>query len=153
VGSDAKQIRIKPILCSAEQLLRLLHGRMISTMRIAALIALTVCLLAFPAASQAGHPTLIGRVGLHDAYTISLRTRGGRLVRSLPAGIYTIVIHDYSKLHNFALGSQTANKRLFTTGVAWVGTRSYTLTLTPGHYAYACSVHYQTMNGTFVVTG
>jgi plastocyanin len=26
------------------------------------------------------------------------------------------------------------------------------LRLTPGNYAYACSVHFQTMNGTFVVT-
>src|SRR5262249_39964141 len=110
-------------------------------------------LLAFPAASQAGHPVLIARVGLHDAYTISLRTPSGGLVRALPAGTYTIVVHDYSKLHNFPLGSQTANKRLFTTGRAWGGTRRYALTLTPGRYAYACSVHYQTMNGTFVVTG
>ena len=95
---------------------------------------------------------LIAKVGLHDSFTISLRAPSGRLVRSLPAGTYTIVVHDYSKLHNFALGSQTANKRLFTTGVPWIGTRSYTLTLPPGHYAYACSAHFQTMNGRFVVT-
>jgi hypothetical protein len=116
--------------------------------------ALILLVTALPVAAAAGttHPRLIGRVGLHDSYTISLRTPSGRLVRSLRAGTYTIVVHDYSKLHNFALGSQTANKRLFTTGIAWVGTRSYTLVLRPGNYAYACSVHFQTMNGTFVVT-
>src|SRR5262249_51514206 len=122
-------------------------------MRIALMITLAGSRLASPPASQAGPPVLTAGVGLQAAYTISLRTPSGGLVRSLPAGTYTIVVHDYSKLHNFALGSQTANKRLFTTGVAWVGTRSYALTLTPGRYAYACSVHYQTMNGTFVVTG
>ena len=71
----------------------------------------------------------------------------------MPAGTYTFVVHDYSKIHNFALGSQTANERLFTTGVRWVGTKRYTLTLAPGNYAYACSVHFRTMNGAFVVTG
>jgi len=34
----------------------------------------------------------------------------------------------------------------------WVGTKTYTVTLDPGTYAYACSVHFRTMNGTFVVT-
>lgn len=50
------------------------------------------------------------------------------------------------------LGSQTQSRRLLTTGVPWIGVRRYTLRLTPGNYAYACSVHFQTMNGTFVVT-
>jgi hypothetical protein len=116
------------------------------------LIAIAAGLLVLPSAARAGHPILIARSGLHDGYTISLRTPGGKLVKSLPAGTYTIVVHDYSKVHNFALGSQTQNKRLFTTGIPWVGKRSYTLKLVPGRYAYACSAHFQTMNGTFVVT-
>ena len=122
-------------------------------MRTPVLISIAAGLLVLPAAARAGHPVLIARSGLHDGYTISLRTPGGKLVTRLPAGTYTIVVHDYSKVHNFALGSQTANKRLFTTGIPWVGTRSYTLRLIPGRYAYACSAHFQTMNGTFVVTG
>jgi plastocyanin len=61
-------------------------------------------------------------------------------------------VHYYSKIHNFALGSQTQNKRLLTTGIPWVGTRTYTLHLVPGRYAFACSAHFQTMVGTFVVT-
>ena len=95
---------------------------------------------------------LIAKVGLHNAYKIALRTPDGRLVRSIPAGTYSIVVHDYSKIHNFALGSQTQNKRLLTTGIPWIGTRTYRLALTPGRYAFACSAHFQTMNGTFVVT-
>jgi hypothetical protein len=114
--------------------------------------ALASALLTLPGLAQAQNPVLIAKVGLHNAYTISLRTPDGKLVRSIPAGTYSIVVHDYSKFHNFALGSQTENKRLFTGGVRWVGTKTYTVTLDPGTYAYACSVHFRTMNGTFVVT-
>lgn len=103
-------------------------------------------------ASATTNPVLIGRSGRHNSYVISLRLPDGTKVTSIPAGTYTFVIHDYSRFHNFALGSQTDNKRLFTTGIRWVGTKRYTLTLTPGTYAYACSAHFQTMNGTFTVT-
>lgn len=96
--------------------------------------------------------SLIGRSGRNNGYAITLTFADGRKVKTIPAGTYTFVIHDYSRIHNFALGSQTANKRLFTTGIPWVGTRSYTLKLTPGSYAYACSAHFQTMNGRFIVT-
>jgi len=95
---------------------------------------------------------LVCRSGRNNGYVITLTFADGRKVKTIPAGRYTFVVHDYSRIHNFALGSQTANKRLFTTGIPWVGTRSYTLTLTPGNYAYACSAHFQTMNGRFVVT-
>jgi hypothetical protein len=114
--------------------------------------ALAGALLTLPGLAQARNPVLIAKVGLHNSYTISLRTPDGKLVRSIPAGTYSIVVHDYSKFHNFALGSQTENKRLFTGGIRWVGTKTYTVTLDPGNYAYACSVHFRTMNGTFVVT-
>jgi hypothetical protein len=105
------------------------------------------------APASSADPVLVGRSGRHNRYVITLRLPSGRMVRTIPAGTYTFVIHDYSRIHNFALGSQTENKRLFTTGIRWIGTKRYTLTLTPGNYAYACSAHYQTMNGTFVVTG
>ena len=104
--------------------------------------------------AQSAQPiaTLFGRSGKHNAYVISLKFGSGRKVRTIPAGTYLFVIHDYSRFHNFALGSQTDNKRLFTTGIRWRGTKRYTLMLSPGNYAYACSAHYRTMNGTFVVT-
>jgi hypothetical protein len=116
------------------------------------LLALAGIALALPGLAQAAKPVLIAKVGLHDAFTISLRTPNGKLVRSIPAGTYRIVVHDYSRIHNFALGSQTENKRLFTTGIGWVGTKTYTITLTPGSYTYACSAHFRTMGGTFIVT-
>jgi len=118
---------------------------------LAAAFLAALCLAAASTASAA-NPVLIGKVGLHDRYVITLTFANGRKVKTLKAGTYTLVVHDYSKIHNFALGSQTQNKRLLTTGIPWVGTKRYTLHLMPGSYAYACSAHFQTMVGTFVVT-
>jgi hypothetical protein len=108
-------------------------------------------LLTLPAAARPANRVLIAKSGFKDTYTISLTFVNGRKVKSIPAGTYTLIVHDYSKIHNFALGSQTQNKRLLTTGIPWVGTRKYVLKLAPGRYAYACSAHFQTMVGTFVV--
>lgn len=115
----------------------------------AALVALS---LAAASSAPAANPTLVGKVGFHDRYSITLTFANGKRVKTLKAGTYTLVVHDYSSIHNFALGSQTQTKRLLTTGIPWIGTRRYTLHLAPGHYAYACSAHFQTMVGTFVVT-
>jgi hypothetical protein len=60
-------------------------------------------------------------------------------------------VHYLSDVHNFALGSQTTNQRLLTGSIPNVGDEHYTLDLTPGRYAYACSAHPDTMNGTFTV--
>ena len=103
-------------------------------------------------ATATTHPFLIGDLGAARRVPHQIGPPNGQKVRTIPAGTYTFVIHDYSQIHNFALGSQTANKRLFTTGIKWIGTRRYTLRLAPGRYAYACSAHFRTMNGTFVVS-
>jgi plastocyanin len=97
-------------------------------------------------------PVLVAKTGFDDSFTITLETADGMPVTSIPAGQYSIVVHDYSKIHNFALGSVTQNTRIFTGSISGVGTETYTVTLTPGVYAYACSAHFQTMHGTFVVT-
>jgi hypothetical protein len=106
---------------------------------------------ATPASAAQGH-LLIGQVGQHNEFRISLTYPNGRPVRSIPAGTYTFVIHDYSSLHNFALGSVTHNHRIFTGSVPGIGTKTYRVKLTPGTYAYACSAHPTIMNGTFQVT-
>jgi hypothetical protein len=103
-------------------------------------------------ASGATHPMLVAKVGLHDAYKINLAFPSGRRVRTLRRGTYTIVVHDYSTIHNFALGSVTQNRRIFTGSVRGVGTKTYTVSLRPGMYAYACSAHPFVMNGRFTVT-
>jgi plastocyanin len=108
--------------------------------------------LASASAARPATKVLVGKVGLHNTYKISLAFSDGRKVKRIPAGAYTFEIHDYSAIHNFALGSQTENKRLFTGGIRWIGTTRYTRILTPGTYVYACSAHPYTMNGTFIVT-
>jgi plastocyanin len=121
----------------------------------AAIAVLATLALMLPSTARTANPVLIGRDGTrkaHNAYVIRLTAADGSPVTSIPAGTYTLVVHDYSRIHNFALGSQTDNRRLLTTGIRWRGTKTYTLTLTPGSYAYACSAHFRTMNGTFVVT-
>ena len=121
--------------------------------RIGLLLAGVAAAVAFliPSTARPGVSVLVARSGFHGAFKITLAFPDGRKVRTLSAGTYEIVVHDYSKVHNFALGSQTQNKRLFTTGIPWVGTRTYTFKLVPGSYAYACSAHFQTMNGRFIV--
>jgi plastocyanin len=106
--------------------------------------------LALPAAALPSGHTLVATVGPHDAFTITL-TLDGKKVHTLPAGTYTFVVHDDSAIHNFALGSQTQSKRLFTTGIPFKGVKTYRVKLTAGSYAYACSAHFQTMNGHFTV--
>ena len=113
-------------------------------------MVLLLLLLALSGSTQ--NPVLIGKVGFHSSYKITLQTEDGRPVTSIPAGTYSIRVYDYSKIHNFALGSMTDNTRLFTGSVPTTGVKTYVVTLTPGKYAYACSAHPFTMNGTFVVT-
>src|SRR5262245_42371638 len=93
------------------------------------LVGMTPCI---GTASAASHPVLVGKVGLNNGYKISLTFPSGRAVHSVRAGTYTIVVHDYSKIHNFALGSVTANRRIFTGSIPGVGTRSYTVALRRG---------------------
>lgn len=118
------------------------------------LVALALCAaIAAPIASgdTTAVPTLLAYVGKHDGFTISLTKANGKRVTSIPAGRYAIVVHDYSALHNFALGSATANKRIFTGSVTGIGTKTYHVTLVAGTYVYACSAHPTTMHGTFFV--
>ena len=107
--------------------------------------------LAFGSAppAGAGPPLLVGTVG--PGFTIDLADGNGKHVDVLPAGTYSLVVHDLSDIHNFALGSQTTNTRILTGGIEYVGDEHYTLDLTPGRYAYACSAHPETMHGTFTV--
>jgi len=112
------------------------------------LIALPLVLGGAPTAG-ADSPLLIGTVG--PGFTIDLTDANGKHVDVLTAGTYDVLVHDLSDVHNFALGSQTTNQRIFTGSVPNVGDERYTVSLTPGRYAYACSAHPDTMNGTFTV--
>ncbi len=104
-----------------------------------------------PSATAVDTPMkLVGVVG--PGFTIDLQYPDGTHVRSLVAGKYEILVHDNADIHNFALGSKTANVRLFQTEVPFVGDQTFTVDFPPGLYAYACSPHFDVMNGTFTVT-
>lgn len=116
-----------------------------------AAVVLGLIALAFvPATSVAGGlPQLIGTDG--PGFTIDLTDANGKHVDTLVAGKYELLVHDLSDIHNWALGSQTTNTRILQTDVPFVGDQTFTVDLTPGRYAYACSAHPDTMNGTFIV--
>lgn len=111
-----------------------------------AALALAVAALA----SGASHPQLVGVVGLHDAYKITLSSNG-KLAKTLKPGTYTFVIHDDSKLHNYELDGPHGKSWTFTS-VPFVGTKTITLKLTAGKYKAYCSPHESIMFQHFTVS-
>jgi plastocyanin len=87
---------------------------------------------------------LVGTVG--PGFTISLRTTGGEVVRHLDAGTHTITVNDQSVEHNFHLRGPGVDRA---TDVEFVGTQTWTVTVTDGTYRYQCDPHSSQMNGTF----
>jgi len=106
-------------------------------------------LVAAPAGRTDGLPLLVGTVG--PGFTIELADATGKHVDLLKEGDYTLLVHDQSDIHNFVLGKKETGERAASTEVEFVGDQSFTIHLTPGHWVYACSPHFQTMFGSFVV--
>ena len=73
-----------------------------------AAVAVAVFVLAGPVGA-ASHPQLIGVVGQNNAYKITL-SFDGKLVKTLKAGTYTVVIHDDSQMPNYELDGPTARR-------------------------------------------
>lgn len=109
---------------------------------VVAIAAAAALVVAGPAAAAT---KLVATVG--PGFTITL-TKGGKKVVSLPAGAYTITVRDKSNFHNFRLKGPGQNK--FTT-VAFVGTKTWNLTLKKGKYTYVCDPHIPSMKGAFTV--
>ena len=99
--------------------------------------------LALPgfAPAAARNATLTGTDGPGFTITMSKTT--------VKAGTYTVVIHDKSNIHNFHLVGPGVNKL---TSVAWVGTKTWTVTLKKGVYKFVCDPHATTMIGVLRVT-
>jgi plastocyanin len=82
--------------------------------------------------------------------TITLKN-GAKVVKTLTAGTYTIVVSDKASIHNFHLFGPALNK---TTSVPFTGTKTWTVKLKDGTYTYQCDPHASIgMKGTFKVTG
>jgi plastocyanin len=117
-----------------------------------ALLLVGLFALLFLPAAHADNPVLFGSVGLNDSFTIDLKDAAGKHVSDLLPGTYTIVVHDYSAIHNFHLASNSDPTVDFKTGLEFVGDMTFTATFKDGNrYAYACEPHWQTMNGQFFV--
>jgi hypothetical protein len=102
------------------------------------------------ARSTMAHPKLLGAVGKNDAFVITLKTANGKLVKSIRAGTYTFVIHDFSSLHAFDMDGPHGWSHDFTT-VPGVMTKTVTLKLKAGKYKYYCVAHESTMFHNFTV--
>jgi plastocyanin len=111
---------------------------------VAALAAAALLGAAEGAATQAQSTTLTASVG--PGLTISLRTAGGAAVTRLNPGTYTVNVNDQSEFHSFALSGPGVSED---SGVAFIGTVSWTVTLANGTYTFRCTVHPTSMRGTF----
>lgn len=94
-------------------------------------------------------PTLTGTVG--PGYTITLKM-SNKVVKTLRAGSYKLVIQDKAPIHAFSLDGPKGYAKDFTT-VPFVGTKTFTVKLVAGKYKYYCPPHEPTMFGRFTVTG
>ncbi len=117
----------------------------------ALLVAVAAFAVAALARPQASSTKLIGVVGQNDAYKITLKTSAGKLVKTLKAGTYTIVIHDDSSFHNYELDGPHGKSWSFTS-VPYKGTKTKTLKFVAGPYKAYCQAHESQMFQHFKVT-
>jgi Copper binding proteins, plastocyanin/azurin family len=119
---------------------------------LASLAGIVVPALAFTLTARgAAEPgRLIATVG--PDFTIRIDDANGRRVDSVPEGAYTLLVHDLSSEHNFVLADKPAGLKLrVDSGVEFVGDKTFEIQLERGAYGFACSPHWQIMNGTLTV--
>ena len=109
------------------------------------LVVLVACLSLIGAGSAQAATKLIGTVG--PGFTITLK-QGTKKVTTLKPGTYTLVIKDLSGIHNFHLTGPGVNKA---TGIAFKGTKTFTIKVRKGSYKYVCDPHALAMTGAFKV--
>jgi hypothetical protein len=81
--------------------------------------------------------------------TITLKRANGTTVKHASPGVRKFVISDQSSGHNFHLFGPGVGKK---TGIAFVGSRTWKLTLSGGTYKFRCDAHPTTMRGSFDVS-
>jgi hypothetical protein len=107
-------------------------------------VALAVA-LAVPAVAAAR--PFEGTVG--PTATITLKRANGTTLRHTTPGAHRFAISDRSGIHNFHLLGAGVSKK---TGIAFVGSRTWTVTLSVGTYKFRCDAHPKTMRGSFNVS-
>jgi plastocyanin len=110
-----------------------------------AVAAVAVALAAVPAMGAPQATALAGSVG--PGFTITL-TKGGKAVKNLKPGAYTITVNDKSGSHNFHLRGPGVNKA---TSVPKQGKTTWNVTLKAGTYRYVCDPHASSLNGSVKV--
>src|SRR4051812_40534036 len=108
-------------------------------------VIVVIALAFLPASAAQGDdpPVLTAIVGTNDAFVITLNDASGTKVSELPAGTYTVLVKDESKIHNFHLASNEDDTVDFRTDLEFVGEQSFTVTFKPHtRYAYACEPHW-----------
>ncbi len=112
------------------------------------IVAVLAAVLAATAlARRDATPTLVGTVG--PGYTIGL-TKGGKAVKTLPAGAYKLVIHDKASIHAWSLDGPHGYAKDFTK-IPFVGTKSFSVNFKAGKYKFYCPSHESIMFGHFTV--
>ena len=107
--------------------------------------AAAVGALALAVPGNAATPKLVATVGPGE--TITLRTSAGAAVRSLRAGVYTVVVRDLSDEHNFRIAGPGVSKA---TGVESTGNVTWKVRLLKGKvYRFVCDPHADDMRGAF----
>lgn len=99
-------------------------------------------------ATTAGAKTvqLKGEVG--PGFSIEVQ-KGGKDLKTIEPGKYTIKVEDKSSIHNFHLMGPGLNKK---TSVSFTGETTWKITLKAGRYTYQCDPHAAAgMKGHFTV--
>lgn len=124
--------------------------RMFGHARYLLLVAVAGAALAMGGGSAASPAatTVNGTVG--PGFTITLKMNGHSVTRLKAGTPYRFVISDRADIHDFHLSGPGLNRVL--TSVAFVGTKSFVLTLKKGSYRYVCDPHSSFMHGGFVVS-
>jgi hypothetical protein len=100
--------------------------------------------------STSATPTLIGKVGINDAFKITLKNSSGKSVKKLKSGFYKLKVTDGSSIHNFQIEGPGLDKRVTT--VNFTGTKTVRLHFRKGKYKFYCMPHESQMFGFFNVT-
>jgi plastocyanin len=113
---------------------------------VALLVAAAALVFALPGGARPAQTALTGTVG--PGFNISLVDESGNLVTHLDPGMYTITVKDQSPEHNFDLTGPGVSQA---TDIEFVGTATWTVTVTDGIYTYQCDAHPTLMHKQFAV--